>query len=919
MINGATAQQQNVQNLFQSVGLNVNNPHFLIMQGRITKVLNMKPKEILGLIEEAAGTRMFEVKKEQAVKTIEKKQEKVDQITRVLDEEITPTLKKLQEERANYLKWAANNTECERLSRLCIAWDYTQADKLRTGSAEAVAKLQADVSAAIKGATAFRTAAEAKSKEITAADAKLASARSGEHSALASTVDGLSKDVSRAEGAHKVKSAELAVEEKGRDNAIKAAKDGETQRATLAATQAKQRADAGVAKEEADRLGKTASSLQAKLTAVRAGMTGEGEGTVAEQLMAAKAAVTKLGGAANKADMTAKAEAAKIKDLQAAVKSAEGQSGALTQALQLGAQKLEKHRAELAALNFDARKHDALKTQREALAAEVFKAADEQERATEGLGASFGFSYDKKAMGTSWDERRVRGTVASLIRVKPAHMGAAEALGVVAGGKLTHVVVDSDETGKMLLEKGKSRRVTLVPLNTIRSRAPTPAQVAAAASLGPGRAVLASSCVSADAAYNKVLEYVFGAAFICDSDETAKRVAFGDGMRCLAVTLAGDVFDPAGTLEGGAPQSAGKGGVPIMVRVGQVNELGDRLASSKAELAALDVILVSMTKAAAVYTEKEEQVTRMEHSQGLLQQTLAGSSLGEAQRNLELATKKVETETATSAAAKVALKEAAAKVEALSAEMKNAEKIREQRVKAVEGELEKASKEAGVAETKAKALIKAAEQSGYDLEALTKSTGVEAALIAERSAAVAALVKEVAVLSAALAAVRAKYEAAKAKLEAAQEAIAAADKARTKLFKEREADLSAADDEDRKTRALEGEVKKTQSAGAAAEKGVSDLLVRYPWIASERANFGMQFSDYDFKTADPKAAQTKLNGLAKQQADLEKRINKKVMGMIESAEREYAELRGKKSIIENDKDKINVRGCCWETAPFVPP
>jgi hypothetical protein len=29
-----------VQDLFHSVQLNVNNPHFLIMQGRITKVLN---------------------------------------------------------------------------------------------------------------------------------------------------------------------------------------------------------------------------------------------------------------------------------------------------------------------------------------------------------------------------------------------------------------------------------------------------------------------------------------------------------------------------------------------------------------------------------------------------------------------------------------------------------------------------------------------------------------------------------------------------------------------------------------------------------------------------------------------------------------------------------------------------------------
>lgn len=79
LINGHNAQQQNVKNLFHSIGLNVNNPHFLIMQGRITKIVKMKPPEILGLLEEAAGTKMFELKKEAAIKTLGKKQPKVDE------------------------------------------------------------------------------------------------------------------------------------------------------------------------------------------------------------------------------------------------------------------------------------------------------------------------------------------------------------------------------------------------------------------------------------------------------------------------------------------------------------------------------------------------------------------------------------------------------------------------------------------------------------------------------------------------------------------------------------------------------------------------------------------------------------------------------------------------------------------------
>lgn len=46
LINGSNANNTRVQDLFRSVQLNVNNPHFLIMQGRITKVLNMKPPEV---------------------------------------------------------------------------------------------------------------------------------------------------------------------------------------------------------------------------------------------------------------------------------------------------------------------------------------------------------------------------------------------------------------------------------------------------------------------------------------------------------------------------------------------------------------------------------------------------------------------------------------------------------------------------------------------------------------------------------------------------------------------------------------------------------------------------------------------------------------------------------------------------------
>lgn len=45
--------------------------------------MNMKPPEILSMIEEATGTSMYESKKDSAQRMIEKKENKLSQINRV--------------------------------------------------------------------------------------------------------------------------------------------------------------------------------------------------------------------------------------------------------------------------------------------------------------------------------------------------------------------------------------------------------------------------------------------------------------------------------------------------------------------------------------------------------------------------------------------------------------------------------------------------------------------------------------------------------------------------------------------------------------------------------------------------------------------------------------------------------------------
>ncbi len=47
------------------------------------------------------------------------------------------------------------------------------------------------------------------------------------------------------------------------------------------------------------------------------------------------------------------------------------------------------------------------------------------------------------------------------------------------------------------------------------------------------------------------MEFVFGSSFVCPTMETAKKVTFQPGINKRCVTLAGELFDPTGTLTGG--------------------------------------------------------------------------------------------------------------------------------------------------------------------------------------------------------------------------------------------------------------------------------------------------------------------------------------------------------------------------------
>lgn len=106
----------------------------------------MKPLEVLAMLEEATGVRLYEDQKAKALKTLAQKQGKVDEMDKgkenekqggrvykqvkshivlaVLREEITPTLEKRRAESEQYNRWVRNMQEVDRKRRLVEAFKY---------------------------------------------------------------------------------------------------------------------------------------------------------------------------------------------------------------------------------------------------------------------------------------------------------------------------------------------------------------------------------------------------------------------------------------------------------------------------------------------------------------------------------------------------------------------------------------------------------------------------------------------------------------------------------------------------------------------------------------------------------------------------------------------------------------------------
>uniref|UniRef100_A0AAV1T5Q2 Structural maintenance of chromosomes protein n=1 Tax=Peronospora matthiolae TaxID=2874970 RepID=A0AAV1T5Q2_9STRA len=905
LINGHTAQVSQVQNLFHSVQLNVNNPHFLIMQGRITKVLNMKPPEILGMIEEAAGTRMYENKKLAALKTMTKKEKKVEEINSILANEITPTLEKLRAEKTHYLKWAANNTEMERLQRFCVAFDYQKAQDALKNTAQHVEKMQQAQRALKEEEGRIEREIEEVEDEVEVLQQQREKEMGKEFQQLKDNVEKIGKDVVKF--TTKLEHCKASIEQQ-----VSALAGVNEQRAETEETMSKLATDIEKAKAKVTRIEAMytakqteANDYQRQIQALNAGMeqSGQSDESLSERLVSKQRELQENNTAIKQINLKLKHMEESIKHKRREIEQTRKNNRSMDEERKHKIGELQHMQQKLDQLtsSFDPDEERQLHDRVSGLQQKIVRAEREVDEISSGLSSRLDFKYTDPYR--NFDRQSVMGVLINLLETK--NEWSALALEIAAGGKLYQIVVDNEKTAKDILKFGRlMNRVTIIPLNRISRKTVDRHKMDKARQVAHqqgGKVWEAMELIHFKSELLPAMEYAFGSSIICETSELAKNVTFHRDIKVKTVTLDGDSFDPAGTLQGGSTPSSG---TPILLKLHQLINHTREVSDMRRECQESSRLLDEMKQDSGRFRQLEKQIELKEHELRLLDERIAGSVFAQLERDVAASEEQYAQDKELLVAKNEAVVQLAEEVKILDTDIANLKESRQSKI----GVLEKRFAEAKKETQKVDVDLKAAQQELSELVLELESTEQE---LAGNNENISSIQKELAALNNEkkkvedkLAEIQGTYENASKKLEERRSHLTLCDHQLKELSARQSALSKKKSDLEIERKKAEHKISRTAKDEGDAKVMVKKLEKAHPWIESEKEFFGREHTDYDFQRRDPSSANRRLLELKETQGALSKKINKKVMGMIEKAEQEYQGLMNKRHIIENDKEKI---------------
>ncbi|UKZ73959.1 hypothetical protein TrVFT333_001613 [Trichoderma virens FT-333] len=902
LINGHRAQQQTVQNLFQSVQLNINNPNFLIMQGRITKVLNMKPVEILAMIEEAAGTRMFEDRRDKALKTMAKKETKLQELSEILRDEIEPKLEKLRGEKRAFLDFQQTQNDLERLSRVVVAYDYTKCqEKLKQSAADLEAKKQRH--------QGLESSAARLRNEISHLEEDVKRIRSqrdkelrkgGKAQGLEDTVKKHANELVRLTTVMDLKHSSLNEEEEKKAAVERTVSELEATLKIKTATFDNVKAKCEKAKDDLAKQSTEAESKEELLQTLQTGVASrEGqENGYQGQLQEAKNRATAAATIQEQAKIKIAHLQGRVREEEPRARKAKDQNADLLReldGLKLQGQRLEK---ELSKLGLEPGQEEAMYKQESSLQQTVRSLRQDCDTLKRQV-ANIEFNYSDPI--PNFDRSKVKGLVAQLFTLDGERTQAGTALEICAGGRLYNVVVDSEVTGTQLLQKGRLRkRVTIIPLNKISAFKASAQTIATAQRLAPGKVDLALSLVGYDDEVASAMEYVFGNTLICADAETAKKVTFDPNVRMRSITLEGDSYDPSGTLSGGSsPNSSG-----VLVTLQKLNTLTRQLHEAETQLKDIQVMIAREKSKLDQARRIQQDLDLKKHEIKLAEDQISGNSSSSIIQEVENMKATIAELQASISDAKSRQAEASADIKRIEKDMKDFDSNKDAKLVELQKSLDKLrvslEKNSAAVKTLQKELQGAQldlEQVGGDLSAAREQLQeVEVAIKAQQKD-IEDLVKQQAKVTETHKTVQAELDDERAKLHQFDDELKALEDA----TRSKNAQIT---EEGLEMQKLGHQIEKFHKEQQSAAENVARLEAEYEWIHDEQDKFGRSGTPYDFQRQNIGECKSTLRNLTERFQGMKKKINPKVMNMIDSVEKKEVSLKHMIKTVIRDKRKI---------------
>ncbi|KAB8230958.1 chromosome segregation protein SMC [Aspergillus alliaceus] len=614
------ATKNDVMNLLESAGFSRSNPYYIVPQGRVTALTNMKDSERLNLLKEVAGTQVYEARRAESLKIMHETNNKRSKIDELLDF-INERLAELEEEKDELRNFQEKDRE-----RRCL--EYTIYSREQQEIASYLDSLEEQRQTGVEDTDLNRDRFIQGEKEMAQIDAEIAECKQ--------QIEFL-----------KVDKAQLEDE---RREASKALAQVELQAKSLSDNQVAAQAQKSRHDEEMNSVQAAIQERETELQALIPSFNSakDQEDIVKAQLTEAETSRQRLY-AKQSRNSRFRNKSERDKWLQAEIKDNYSSISTVQGVMAQTQEDIKELENEIALLEpeterlrkqIDGRgdtihsveqqvqaakdERDRLVDQRKELWREEAKldsilvnASNEVERADRSLSQMMDHNTSRGIAAVRRIKRQhnlegVYGTLAELFDVNDRYRTAVE---VTAGQSLFHYVVDSDETATKVLEilqHEKAGRVTFMPLNRLRSR---PINMPRASDTIPMIEKL-----QYDRAYEKAFVHVFGKTIICPNLQVAAQYARSHGVN--AITPEGDRSDKRGALTGGFHDSR-------QSRLDAVKNLAkwrdefetkkSRGAEIRQELEKLDQLI---TRAVGELQKLEQQRHQVQNSSGPLRQEL---------------------------------------------------------------------------------------------------------------------------------------------------------------------------------------------------------------------------------------------------------------------------------------------------------